>query len=96
MEISEDVHYDISCSVSHQIPQLQQKKKPTVDLGHFPAVLRMICRAVRTTEQCYLVVELVSPDPEKLLQYLVILRNMLVLLFLCAFFKRRFVVLVGI
>ncbi|XP_063673842.1 protein phosphatase Slingshot-like isoform X2 [Bolinopsis microptera] len=53
----------------------RQKKKPAVDLGHFPAVLRMICRAVRTTEQCYLVVELVSPDPEKLLQYLVILRN---------------------
>ncbi|KAL5261244.1 hypothetical protein ACHWQZ_G007076 [Mnemiopsis leidyi] len=53
----------------------RQKKKPAVDLGHFPAVLRMICRAVRTTEQCYLVVELVSPDPERLLQYLVILRN---------------------
>lgn len=51
-----------------------KKASKKVDLGYFPKVLKLICKGVRKSEQCYLVVELLSPV-EHMLQYLVVLRH---------------------
>ncbi|XP_063677816.1 protein phosphatase Slingshot-like isoform X2 [Bolinopsis microptera] len=45
------------------------------DLGNFPGILRKICKKIRPEDQCFMVVELATPQPDLLLHYLVMIRN---------------------
>ncbi|KAL5261651.1 hypothetical protein ACHWQZ_G007372 [Mnemiopsis leidyi] len=45
------------------------------DLGNFPGILRKICKKIRQEDQCFMVVELATPEPDVLLHYLVMIRH---------------------